>query len=59
MAGDLEAPEYTQEELDTLAEITFEDIDLAKTAWERDAPPRYRGLLDAEIVEVETDEDNS
>lgn len=49
------APELTPEEsarLDKLAEITPEDIERAKSAWELDAPPEWRGLLSA------TDEDD-
>lgn len=33
------------------AEITAEDVERARLAWERDAPPEYRNLLDAEPKE--------
>lgn len=39
---------YSAAELDALAEITPQDIEDARAAFERDAPARVRGLLDAE-----------
>jgi hypothetical protein len=34
-----------------LAEVTQEDIERAKDAWKKDAPPPYKELLDATPVE--------
>lgn len=48
-----DVPEESDEELARLAEITPEDIEDAKMAWRRDASPRYRNLLDAEVDEPE------
>jgi len=39
------------EPLDRLAEITPEDVERAKGAWKKDAPPKMKRLLDAEPVE--------
>jgi hypothetical protein len=38
----------SDEELDALAEVTPEDIEAARDLWDKDAPERYRGLIDAE-----------
>lgn len=46
---------WTEEDIDRLAEITPQDIEEAKAAWRRDAPPWARELLDA-TEEAEPDE---
>ena len=39
----------SDEELEKLAEITPEDIQSAKAAWRRHAPPSMKTLLDAPV----------
>jgi hypothetical protein len=36
-------------------EITEDDIQAAREAWERDARPKFRRLLDAELVKTKLD----
>jgi hypothetical protein len=43
-----EATEWTDADLDRMAEVTPEDIRDARTAFHRDAPAESRGLIDAE-----------
>jgi hypothetical protein len=34
-------------DIERLAEVTLEDIEAARVAWRKYAPPQYRNLLDA------------
>lgn len=56
MPRNMRARKLSEKQLDDLAELTFEDIEDARLAWEADAPPAYKGLLDAEVVNVEVEE---
>lgn len=38
----------SEAELDALSQITASDVARARAAWESDAPPPFRKLLDAE-----------
>lgn len=40
--------QLTDEELDILAEVTPEDIEKAKKFWRKNAPAKFKNLLDAE-----------
>ena len=40
--------ELTDEELEQLAEVTEEDIEIAKKFWRKEAPAEFKNLLDAE-----------
>lgn len=41
----------SEAELDKLAEITPEDIERAKAAWEKNASPEFRDLLNAQTTQ--------
>lgn len=45
---DRRAIKLTDEQLDQAVVIQPQDIEAAKIAWEKDAPPRFKGLLSAE-----------
>lgn len=42
------ALDWSEDDLDRFSEITQDDIEAARIAWRRDAPPAYRELFDAE-----------
>ena len=42
---------WTEADLDRLAQVSPEDVEEAKVAYRKDAPTRYRDLLDAEPAE--------
>ena len=41
------AANWTNEQIAALAEVSAGDITRADAQWEKDAPPRFRDLLDA------------
>jgi hypothetical protein len=45
--------DWTDAELDDLADVGPADIADAAAAWKRDAPPALRGLIDAEPADAE------
>jgi HK97 family phage portal protein len=49
--------EWTDDDLDALADVTEEDIEAAQAAWKRNAPPAYRDLLDAPAPKGEGEPD--
>ncbi len=44
---DRKALDWSDEELDALAEIAPGDVEQAKIQWRKDAPPEFADLLDA------------
>jgi hypothetical protein len=43
---------WTNEQIAALAEVSATDVARAKRQWRRDAPPRFKDLLDAETHEA-------
>lgn len=56
-ARNLTAEALTPEQLDQLADVSATDVQSAQAAWKRDAPLRFRNLLDATPVAAEEDEE--
>lgn len=45
--------EWSEQDLDTLSTVSRADLKAAEALWQRDAPKKYKLLLQAEVVEVD------
>lgn len=47
MPRNLQAEDLPEAQLERLADVSASDVQLARAAWRKDAPPTLRNLLDA------------
>jgi hypothetical protein len=47
--------EWTDEDLQALADIKPTDLKTAIALWKQDVPPNFKELLDAEVIEVNSE----